>query len=49
MPATSSETAALTMQEVEGTWHVEAGWHVRDELRRHGFAAEAASAVWDAA
>ena len=23
----------LTMQEVEGTWHVEAGWHVRDELR----------------
>jgi RimJ/RimL family protein N-acetyltransferase len=39
----------LTMQEVEDTWHVEAGWHVRAELRRQGYAAEAASAVRDAA
>lgn len=39
----------LTMQEVEDAWHVEAGWHVRAELRRQGYAAEAASAVRDAA
>ena len=39
----------LTMQEVEGTWHVEAGWHVREELRRQGFATEAALRVRDAA
>jgi len=35
----------LTMQEVEGTWMVEAGWHVRSALRRQGYAAEAAAAV----
>lgn len=35
----------LTMQEVEGTWQVEAGWHVRSDLRRQGYAAEAAAAV----
>lgn len=39
----------LTMQEVEGEWLVEAGWHIRTELRRLGYAAEAASAVRDAA
>lgn len=35
----------LTMQEVEGEWLVEAGWHVRSPLRRLGYAAEAAAAV----
>ena len=35
----------LTMQEVEGEWQVEAGWHVRSALRRQGYAAEAAAAV----
>ena len=35
----------LTMQEVEGEWQVEAGWHVRSDLRRQGYAAEAAEAV----
>lgn len=35
----------LTVQEVEGAWMVEAGWHVRSPLRRQGYAAEAASAV----
>lgn len=35
----------LTMQEVEGEWFVEAGWHVRAPLRRQGYAAEAAAAV----
>ena len=35
----------LTMQEVEGEWWVEAGWHVRSALRRQGYAAEAAEAV----
>src|SRR4051794_364518 len=35
----------LTMQEVEGAWQVEAGWHVRSTLRRQGYAAEAAEAV----
>ena len=35
----------LTMQEVEGTWMVEIGWHVRSPLRRRGYAAEAAGAV----
>ena len=35
----------LTMQEVEGNWQVEAGWHVRSPLRRQGYAAEAAEAV----
>lgn len=39
----------LTMQEVEGTWHVEAGWHVRSDLRWQGYAAEAARAVRDVA
>jgi RimJ/RimL family protein N-acetyltransferase len=35
----------LTLQEVEGRWEVEAGWHVRSALRRQGYAAEAAAAV----
>ncbi|WP_242530648.1 GNAT family N-acetyltransferase [Nocardioides aromaticivorans] len=39
----------LTMQEVEGEWLVEAGWHVRSSLRRQGYAAEAATGVLDAA
>lgn len=39
----------LTMQEVEGTWMVEAGWHVRSALRQQGYATEAAGAVRDAA
>lgn len=39
----------LTMQEVEGAWLVEAGWHVRESLRRQGYAAEAAASVRDAA
>ncbi len=39
----------LTLQEVEGEWMVEAGWHVRTPLRRLGYAAEAARSVRDAA
>lgn len=39
----------LTMQEVEGEWLIEAGWHVRLSLRRQGYAAEAATAVLSAA
>lgn len=39
----------LTLQEVDGEWLVEAGWHVRSQLRRRGYAAEAAAAVRDAA
>jgi RimJ/RimL family protein N-acetyltransferase len=39
----------LTMQEVDGTWHVEAGWHVASGLRRRGYATEAAGAVRAAA
>ncbi len=39
----------LTMQEVEGAWFVEAGWHVRPDLRCQGYATEAAGAVRDAA
>ncbi|HEY0951968.1 GNAT family N-acetyltransferase [Nocardioides sp.] len=39
----------LTMQEVEGEWFVEAGWHVRSHLRRQGHASEAAAAVRTAA
>ena len=39
----------LTMQEVEGEWFVEAGWHVRSDLRRQGHAAEAAAAVREVA
>lgn len=35
----------LTMQEVEGEWFVEAGWHVVAEARRQGYAAEAATSV----
>lgn len=35
----------LTMQQVEGEWLVEAGWHVRFPVRRQGYAAEAAGAV----
>lgn len=35
----------LTMQEVEGTWLVEVGWHVHTPVRRQGYAAEAAGAV----
>lgn len=39
----------LTMQEIGGTWLVEAGWHVRSDLRRQGYATEAAGAVKEAA
>jgi RimJ/RimL family protein N-acetyltransferase len=39
----------LTMQEVEQEWFVEAGWHVRSDLRGQGYATEAAAAVRDAA
>lgn len=39
----------LTMQEVEGRSFVESGWHVRSDLRRRGYAAEAAQAVREAA
>jgi RimJ/RimL family protein N-acetyltransferase len=39
----------LTMQEVEGEWFVEAGWHVRSDLRGQGYATEAAEAVREAA
>ncbi len=39
----------LTVQEVEGEWCIEAGWHVRSSHRRLGYAAEAAAAVRDAA
>jgi RimJ/RimL family protein N-acetyltransferase len=39
----------LTLQEVEGSWLVEAGWHVTTPLRRQGFAAEAAGSVRAAA
>lgn len=39
----------LTMQEVEGDWCVEAGWHVRESARRLGYATEAATAVREAA
>jgi RimJ/RimL family protein N-acetyltransferase len=39
----------LTMQEVEGAWFVEAGWHVRSDLRGQGYATEAAGAVREAA
>lgn len=35
----------LTMQEVEGEWFVETGWHVRADHRRRGYAAEAAASV----
>jgi RimJ/RimL family protein N-acetyltransferase len=39
----------LTMQEVEGAWLVEAGWHIRADRRQAGLATEAALAVRDAA
>jgi len=39
----------LTMQEVEGDWLIEIGWHVRAPARRQGYAAEAAQAVCSAA
>lgn len=39
----------LTMQQVEGSLVVEAGWHVRSDLRRQGYAVEAALSVRDAA
>lgn len=39
----------LTMQEVDGDWLVEAGWHVRPDARRMGYASESAAAVRDAA
>jgi RimJ/RimL family protein N-acetyltransferase len=39
----------LTMQEVDGAQFVEAGWHVRSDLRGQGYATEAAEAVREAA
>jgi RimJ/RimL family protein N-acetyltransferase len=39
----------LTMQEIEGDWHVEVGYHVHPDLRREGLASEAAAAVRAAA
>ena len=39
----------LTIQEVEGEWFVEAGWHVCADLRRQGYATEAAVAVRETA
>lgn len=39
----------LTMQEIEGEWFVEAGWHVRSPLQGQGYASEAAAAVRAAA
>ncbi len=39
----------LTMQDVEGTLHLEVGYHVMPAMRRHGYATEAATAVRDCA
>ena len=39
----------LTMQQVDGAWFVEAGWHVRSDLWGQGYATEAAEAVRQAA
>lgn len=39
----------LTMQEVEGEWLVETGWHVHSDARRLGYASEAAASVCEAA
>jgi RimJ/RimL family protein N-acetyltransferase len=39
----------LTVQDVEGTAHVEVGYHVAPALRRRGYATEAARAVRDCA
>lgn len=35
----------LTLQEVEGEWFVEVGWHVQSSLQGQGYATEAATAV----
>ncbi len=37
----------LTLQEVEGTLHVEIGYHVRADLQGNGYASEAAAACRD--
>ena len=39
----------LTVQDVEGTPHVEVGYHVMPEQRRRGYASEAARGVRDCA
>ena len=39
----------LTMQQAEGEWLVEAGWHVRFPVRRQGYAAESGGAVLSSA
>ncbi|HQF04379.1 MAG TPA: GNAT family N-acetyltransferase [Phycicoccus sp.] len=39
----------LTMQEVEGDWCIETGWHVHPDVRRLGYATEAAASVCEAA
>jgi RimJ/RimL family protein N-acetyltransferase len=37
----------LTPQEIEGTTHIEVGYHVRADLQGHGYATEAATACRD--
>ncbi len=39
----------LTMQDVEGTDHLEIGYHLMPSMRGHGYAVEAATAVRDCA
>lgn len=39
----------LTVQDVEGTPHVEVGYHLMPAMRGHGYATEAATAVRDCA